>query len=691
MFTFREAADNGLGYTVDEKGKRRLVDANANETGDEGDDNDDDEYTCMSSDGDEVLEYESDEEMADVLDEMNDEASASGSEESRSDEDDDDAYREFWYRAIVLDPEGRKTLEKDDERLPAWYRVAPPGITPLGGVLDDQLNRTTDEMFPLFYPTDREDASEHGSDSSYVRKLTGGPPPRAQTPGGPAPLVEPHPQTSADATPNSTDNEAPPSAPPKAKHPRTHEEGRDKNAHYRLGKLGYHPEDEYKVEHIAGPGCLNKDGYNGHNIATEEMRGCLTLQCLVRKPPVGAMLQYQPEPDDEDFERKGEFFLSGLSDYMPSRDSSNPRVYPARHGCSSPHAEGWFWREEDAEKYAMPFHPPCLEVYKRASRLRTGDVDIAGLTDWWTIGADYNTFYRLEQEVRDLNVRKCREQDWRHVNGTEYLAANPLLVPALPAILQQALVHDPDFDPRHGAFDVPDQTPSAPSNDPFAALPHELRMLVLSHISSPDIANLRLASRSFRQLPITLFHDLLLREMPWLWEVWCSTPYAFWATATAAEHKIAAEAPGNARQAMLDYTTIVQAEQPELTESMNEALAVYDEHATLENHHARHSGCATPSTLPRRQTNWYTLYTLITRHLHRGELKGLQNRRRIWRDCEEILRRIAKYREDGLAPVQDVKAVAREMIERQRAENRRWQEEATARRAAATAAAAAQD
>ena len=60
-------------------------------------------------------------------------------------------------------------------------------------------------------------------------------------------------------------------------------------------------------EHIAGPACGHKGGYSGHRISVEEMRGCTTLQCLVRKPD-----GWHPEDDDEGFEREGRHFLSGL-------------------------------------------------------------------------------------------------------------------------------------------------------------------------------------------------------------------------------------------------------------------------------------------------------------------------------------------------------------------------------------------
>jgi len=98
-------------------------------------------------------------------------------------------------------------------------------------------------MFPQFLPANPEDKSKLGGDPSFPGRRG----------------VNTHPKAKVDS-------------------------------HHELGALGCDTWDKSDVEHIAGPGCRNLDGYNGHNISGEEMRGCLTLQCLVRKPPVDATL-----------------------------------------------------------------------------------------------------------------------------------------------------------------------------------------------------------------------------------------------------------------------------------------------------------------------------------------------------------------------------------------------------------------
>lgn len=86
-------------------------------------------------------------------------------------------------------------------------------------------------------------------------------------------------------------------------------------------------EEDERIEHVAGPGCQHGSGYSGFAISTQEMIGCTTLQCLVRKG-----FDWKPEIDDQDFELSGDYCLSGLSGYMPSRGGGyGPDIIPSRH------------------------------------------------------------------------------------------------------------------------------------------------------------------------------------------------------------------------------------------------------------------------------------------------------------------------------------------------------------------------
>ena len=111
--------------------------------------------------------------------------------------------------------------------------------------------------------------------------------------------------------------------------------------------------------------------------------------------------------------------------------------------------------------------------------------------------------------------------------------------------------------------------------DPFSPLPTEISCMILDHLGSKDIANLRLATPVFRQLPSILFRRLIFEDMPWLFEV---------------------------------------------------------------------------KDLDVARVDWYDCYCFSK--LACGAMKGLRNRRRIWRDVEEIVRRIQNYRAEGkIAPL----------------------------------------
>ncbi|KAL9563836.1 hypothetical protein ACKAV7_012008 [Fusarium commune] len=349
-------------------------------------------------------------------------------------------------------------------------------------------------------------------------------------------------------------------------------------------------------EHIAGPECDHPRAYNGHRISAEAMRGCRVFQCLVRKPN-----DWRPEPDDELFEISGEFFLSGLSDHMPSREfGSTLTVFPARHGESRPWADNCVWVEEASESYAMPFHPTCLEIFKRASLHRYRIVDIDCLMRWWELEA---TFDKFNEFPRHHAVKRGQQQWWEHIKGDEFLAANPCFVPGLESML--------DSTQRSGEAHTEEDseiTPTAVSQTPaptdsFSCLPSEIRFHILSQLSFSDIANLRLASRVFLRLPKSLFYHLTLRNMPWLYEAWSPLPMSFWATTTPSELK----RPAETMQNRLPETPVM--------------------------------------LLGRTETDWFQLKCELSRNWQK--LLGLQNRRRVWDDCQEILNRVDKYLEQG--------------------------------------------
>jgi len=291
----------------------------------------------------------------------------------------------------------------------------------------------------------------------------------------------------------------------------------------------------------------------------------------------------------------------------------------------------------------MPFHPTCFEIFKHASRLHFNNIDITGLMGYRRLESsdgDWDDF------PRDPAVRKGQEQWWSHKPGDAYLAANPVLVPGLAAILRAAVHEEPSFDARGGAFEASVRyealTAAAAANDPFERLPQELNYEILTHLHSRDISNLRLASRAFRQLPISLFYTLLRHEMPWLWEVHSPHPPSFWATTSVPELKAAQVARKEYEDRLRLNREALRQEMPEILEEWMEAQEPYRD---LNAERTRTRAEEASVELPWGKTNWYELYRNFT--VQWKQLKGLHNRRRIWKDVEEIISRIGRYRDEG--------------------------------------------
>jgi hypothetical protein len=139
-----------------------------------------------------------------------------------------------------------------------------------------------------------------------------------------------------------------------------------------------------------------------------------------------------------------------------------------------------------------------------------------------------------------------------------------------------------------------------------------------------------------------------------LWEAWPTgaspsyIPYAKWACWTAGEIGEITQRQQQELAILDDYCKIVKEEMPELAPYIDAQYEVKAQ-AIRDAHQAELEGSIDndrkPFHLPPDKTNYFTLYTLIERHWQ--ELRGLQNRKRIWEDCEEILKRAGEYRKQG--------------------------------------------
>lgn len=337
-------------------------------------------------------------------------------------------------------------------------------------------------------------------------------------------------------------------------------------------------EDEHCLEHVAGPECGAGDGYHGNRISVEEMRTCSTMQGLVAKPP-----SWEPEDGDEDFERSGRYFLSGLVDSITNIDGLySESSYPKRHGCDNalPITRHRDIAEDSyhVDFYSIPIHPACLETFKRATLHRYDRVDVGAFIQWWEMDSDEKSPVPIEDE----DVRAGRSQWWRHFQGSEYLAANPCLVPNLDkAFLKMA----------------PQAASSAGHEEVFSSLPSEIRSLIFNHLSLEDISNLLLASPLSNRASQNELRRRLILEWPWLWEAWSKLEYSVWVGPTARDLRESVKPPG--KQVIISDTDVV---------------------------------------------NWGSVFRWISKQRSNDELKGLKNRQRIWRRCKEIMDRVDRFR-----------------------------------------------
>ena len=286
----------------------------------------------------------------------------------------------------------------------------------------------------------------------------------------------------------------------------------------------------------------------------------------------------------------------------------------------------------------MPFHPTCFEVFTRASRFCNQHIDFQGLAEWRKLESDFKSD---DDFPRHEAVHRGASQDWNHQPGDEWLAANPIIVPLLPSLLEPAIHdHDKSFGDNPSYHDY------------LANLPREISNAIFDLLTPTDIASLRLASCAIH-LPISNWRALLQEEMPWLWEVWDDAEPSFWATVSASALAVEKQRREDAKTQPNQRRAAVQEGMPELPEACHDepfqceddSVDDWDAQQFAANAPGASDTKALILNLPAATTNWCRVYYEIKTHWE--DLKGLKNRQRIWADVTEILRRIQQYREAG--------------------------------------------
>lgn len=393
--------------------------------------------------------------------------------------------------------------------------------------------------------------------------------------------------------------------------------------------------DEYKEkdhdwaskEHIAGPDCRLTSGYSGHRITADEMHGCRTFQLLCPKPA-----GWTPNDQDEELEKdpSSQHYLSGLTDNFDSKHAWNNIFVPLRHGQGKHHVCNWAGHAGgDVNQAAMPFHPTCFEVFKRASLHRYGKVDVGGLMGWYRVEATWHftdkIFPHDEAVKRAFQGKGKGSGSWKHLKGDEWIAANPLFVPGLAAL--DVSTDEPFVKTEHGAASAEEEV--------------------------VDLANLSLSSDTANQTLSQCFEQVV-EEMPWLWEAWCKLPYSGWALTTQTEldaNPLDRQHEREYLQNLIDFVTENEDDShPAPEQSQEDMEHVRQRLDALDKEEPTCPEAKEAPVISRAGTDWRKLYSFLKDHSH--SFKGLRNRQRIWSNCNYIIGRIELQREKGkIAPL----------------------------------------
>lgn len=287
----------------------------------------------------------------------------------------------------------------------------------------------------------------------------------------------------------------------------------------------------------------------------------------------------------------------------------------------------------------IPMHPVCFDMFKRMSLERFGKVALDELRQLWVENAEYFTRFPDFPPHPDVDINMTTEGYYECIPGAEYLVAHPLRVPMLDELIQDCHVGEqPQNEVVFAAGAYRNQ-----SHDRFATLSPELKLMIVLQLGRQDVANLRLSSRCFQQLPQTYFRQLVFTEMPWIsWDVQTAPSkqidwHKLWCKLSAAD--------GGSQTDVDERAWLKKAEKPARHwDEWAAGLTAYEQQqfGNLNAEGRTEEGLFNPSS---EQIS--KMKAVVKRHREAGrqwpkatEIRGLRNRRRIYIDIEEVLRRI---------------------------------------------------
>ncbi|RYO84563.1 hypothetical protein DL763_007415 [Monosporascus cannonballus] len=219
-----------------------------------------------------------------------------------------------------------------------------------------------------------------------------------------------------------------------------------------------------------------------------------------------------PQPtqryDDRDLDRRSLVLVRG------------PRP-PDVPSSSVPDAAAEWEQTRYTEAWGFLFHDACWRLLEQACAPEVVDVTTLwrvllsvpcaqGLPNW---GHNYGCLFLVGGAAAQKNLRTGRQQSFVRLRAPASFIipstySDPFDVPELAgtvrAMMRIRTGHEATAraSSSHTELPISINGPSA-DTDPFAVLPPEIREMLLSYAASPDVANLRLASRAIAAVPLT--------------------------------------------------------------------------------------------------------------------------------------------------------------------------------------------
>lgn len=241
---------------------------------------------------------------------------------------------------------------------------------------------------------------------------------------------------------------------------------------------------------------------------------------------------------------------------------------------------------------------------------------------------------------RGVDLDENRDQFYLHIPDTEYLAADPVNIPALPQLISSCVSDTERIPVAHLGGETPGskqdlaRSKARTASDLFSLLPHELRLMILEALDFDfhDILKLRSVSRVFWQIPQVAFQRLIRSTMPWFWEISELEPKLHQVDWCQLWDKLSIGSGGSGMK--VAQIAVSRSDGIRLPNGRG----IYPKYVAVDDYEAR------KRHYDQKQFQYERVFRRSFKKSKRGDsrLLGLINRRRIWNDIRQIIDEIER-------------------------------------------------